>query len=77
MMSKGEGQVVAEVGPGNHMGSLFFRTSLLKESRKHGEKIDILALFLITLRSQTEIRTQWVCRAGQGSSQKNQSPNSL
>lgn len=39
MMSKGEGQVVAEVGPGNHMGSLFFRRSLLKGSRKHGEKI--------------------------------------
>lgn len=26
MMNTGEEQMVAEVGPGNHMGSLFFRT---------------------------------------------------
>lgn len=77
MMSKGEEQVVAEVGAGNHMGSLFFRRLLLKLSRKHDEKIDVLAPLLIALRSQTEIRAHWVCRAGQGSSQKNQSPNSL
>lgn len=76
MMSKGE-EHVGNAGPGNHMGSLFFRRSLLKGSRKRGEKIDILALLLVTLRSQTEIRTQWVCRAGQGNSQKNQSPDSL
>lgn len=77
MRSKGEEQVVAEAGPGNCMGSLFFRRSLLKGPRNCGEKIDILGLLLITLRSQTDIRTQWVCGAGQGSSQKNQSPDSL
>lgn len=59
------------------MGSPFFRKALLKGPRKHDEKIDILALLLMTLRSQTEIRTQWFCRAGQGSCQKNQTHGSL
>lgn len=50
MMSKGEEHVVGNAGPGNHMGSLFFRRSLLKGSRKRGEKIDILALLSVNIK---------------------------